>query len=104
MSISNVITKGDKVYYQNQEYYYIGFSEGMHVLGDRFLRPMIGLEKGDEIEKAKLMTKTDLMHGLVEYRDIRQKDSPGIANIVQLLIDILNDDMEKSTKTIKLEV
>lgn len=50
------------------------------------------------------MTKTELMHGLVEYYNERKKDSPGIANIVLLLIDILNDDMEKSAKTIKLEV
>ena len=40
------------------------------------------------------MTNTELMHGLVEYKATLE-DRPGIANIVQLVIDIIVDDIEK---------
>jgi len=49
---SDVIKEGDKVVYDGKEYYYLGFSDNMHVLGDRFLRAMIGVENGDLIKKA----------------------------------------------------
>ena len=49
---SDAIKEGDKVVYDGKEYYYIGFSDNMHVLGDRFLRAMIGVENGDLIKKA----------------------------------------------------
>ena len=51
-NVDDVIKKGDKVVYDGKEYYYIGFSDNMHVLGDRFLRAMIGVENGDLIKKA----------------------------------------------------
>ena len=49
---SDVINRGDKVVYEGKEYYYMGFSDNTHVLGDRFLRAMIGVENGDLIRKA----------------------------------------------------
>jgi len=39
------------------------------------------------------MTKTELLHALIEYKDQWSK-SPGIASIIQLVIDILVEDME----------
>ena len=48
---SDVINKGDKVIYDGNEYYYVGWSDNVHVLGDRFLRAMIGVKNGDLIRK-----------------------------------------------------
>ncbi len=49
------------------------------------------------------MTKTELLHGLTEYKD-QWQSSTGIANIIQLVIDILVDDMEHDAKKYKPEV
>jgi hypothetical protein len=49
---TDVIKYGNKVIYEGKEYYYMGFSDNMHVLGDRFLRAMIGVGNGDLIRKA----------------------------------------------------
>lgn len=43
------------------------------------------------------MNKVELMHALVEYK-LTKDESPGIANIIQLLIDILVEDIEKEAK------
>ena len=48
----DIIKYGDKVIYEGTEYYYMGYHEDHHVLGDRFLRAMIGVENGDLIKKA----------------------------------------------------
>lgn len=46
------------------------------------------------------MTKTELMHELIEYRDSKDK-SPGLANIIQVVIDILLDDIAAESKYVK---
>ncbi len=51
---SDVINRGDKVIYDGNEYYYVGWSDNVHVLGDRFLRAMIGVKNGDLIRKEML--------------------------------------------------
>lgn len=43
------------------------------------------------------MNKVELMQALVEYKATKD-ESPGIANIIQLLIDILVEDIEKEAK------
>lgn len=40
------------------------------------------------------MTKTELMQGLIEYKATLE-DKPGIANIIQLVIEIVVEDIEK---------
>lgn len=40
------------------------------------------------------MTNVELMHGLIKYKDTL-KDRVGIANIIQLVIDIILEDIEK---------
>lgn len=40
------------------------------------------------------MTKTELLHGLAEWMAEKEKDSKGIANIIQLTIDILLEDIK----------
>ena len=39
------------------------------------------------------MTKTELLHGLTAYKE-EWENSTGIANIIQLVIDILVEDIE----------
>jgi hypothetical protein len=43
------------------------------------------------------MTKTKLMYALIEYKQSLE-DRPGIANIIQLVIDILVEDIERGEK------
>lgn len=43
------------------------------------------------------MTKTELLHALVEYKDTKA-NSPGIQNIIQLVVDILVEDISADSK------
>lgn len=52
-NLSEVIKPGDKVIYKGETFYYIGFMEGRYTLGDRFLRPMIGVSDHENIIKEK---------------------------------------------------
>ncbi len=48
---SEAINRGDKVTYKGETYFYIGYLEGHYTLGDRFLRPMIGINDHENIIK-----------------------------------------------------
>jgi len=47
----DIIKYGSKVKYKDEIYYYIGYSDGHFVLGDKFLRPLIGVENIEMIKK-----------------------------------------------------
>jgi hypothetical protein len=49
------------------------------------------------------MSKAELLQGLEEYR-VTKQSSPGIASIVQLVIDIVAEDLEYDKKHTKEEL